>query len=299
MRCSKFENVVRTAALVVALVASPVWAGPIEIFSDGFESRNTLAWSAEQPPLAAPTVHRLTNIDLRDPHAYVEFIVCIDITDNDLPGVPGSSVNARLATAIASDDDGDGFLDFSSLLAFRPYDPLATAERIDLGSGDCPQPSPPASCDWRMPPVPQTTDYEAFGLGTCLEPVAGTTTGYSPSIVPPVGSCVVSSPTTLYLSLLGAEVPVLSAQVAAERFGEPPTELRDGLWMGFLRESDADAILLPLTIPIVGGLPISILFPGGAGNCAGHDDRDDGPGGESGWWLYFNFTAAPVSFTGR
>ena len=231
MRFRGIENVVRSSACVFALVASPSWAGPIEIFSDGFESRNTLAWSTEQPPLAAPAVHRLTDLDLRDPHFYVEFIACFDITDNDLPGAPGSAVNTRFAAAIASDDDGDGFLDSSSLLAFRPYDPLATAERIDLGYGDCPEPSPPVSCDWRRPPVPQTSDYEAFGLGTCLEPVVGTTFGYSPSIVLPVDSCAVSSPTTLYLSLLGAEIPVLAAQVAADRFGEPPTELRDGLWM--------------------------------------------------------------------
>lgn len=299
MRFRVLEHVVRISACAFALVASPSWAGPIAIFSDGFESRNTLAWSAEQPPLETPTVHRLTDLDLRDPHGYVQLIACLDITNNDVPGVPGTSINGRLATAVSSDGDGDGFLDSSSLLAFRPYDSLATAERIDLGSGNCPEPSPPASCDWRMPPVPRTSDYDAFDVGACLEPAPGTTTVYSPAITPPVGSCVVSSPTTLYLALLGAEIPVLAAQVAAERLGEPPTELRDGLWMGFLRESDADAILLPPAIPIVGGQPISILFPGGTGNCAAHDDRDAGPGGESGWWLYFNFTAAPVSFTGR
>ena len=120
MRFRVLDHVVRTSACAFALVASPSWAGPIAIFSDGFESRNTLAWSAEQPPLATPSVHRLTDLDLRDPHLYVQFIGCFDVTDNDFPGAPGSSVNAGLATAIASDDDGDGFLDSSSLLAFRP-----------------------------------------------------------------------------------------------------------------------------------------------------------------------------------
>ena len=49
---------------------------------------------------------------------------------------------------------------------------------------------------------------------------------------------------------------------------------------------------------MVGGHPLSKLFPGGTGSCAGHDDRDTW-NDESGWWIYLNFVASPVTFTGR
>ena len=50
-------------------------------------------------------------------------------------------------------------------------------------------------------------------------------------------------------------------------------------------------------LPIVGGQPITVLLPGGAGNCAAHDDRDIA-NGVSGWWFYFNFPGDAVLWTG-
>jgi hypothetical protein len=69
------------------------------------------------------------------------------------------------------------------------------------------------------------------------------------------------------------------------------------LIVGFLREEDADKINLPASYPIVGGEPISLLLPGGAGNCSVRDDKDD-HGGYSGWWFFLNFTAENVPWTG-
>ena len=71
--------------------------------------------------------------------------------------------------------------------------------------------------------------------------------------------------------------------------------MTDGLLLGFLLESEADAILIPADIPVVGGQPLSALFPGGTGNCSGGDDRDVHMS-ESGWWLYFNFTATLIDW---
>ena len=42
---------------------------------------------------------------------------------------------------------------------------------------------------------------------------------------------------------------------------------------------------------------VSSLLPGGTGNCNSGDDRDIGPGGVRGWWVYFNFTAEPVTWS--
>lgn len=57
-------------------------------------------------------------------------------------------------------------------------------------------------------------------------------------------------------------------------------------------------ILLPADLPVVGGQPLSILLPGGTGNCAGHDDCDLFEG-VTGWWFYFEYVAEPVPWTGE
>jgi hypothetical protein len=50
-------------------------------------------------------------------------------------------------------------------------------------------------------------------------------------------------------------------------------------------------------VPVLGDVPLSSLLPGGADNCAGHDDRDTGPGGESGWYAYLTFSAEAVAYS--
>ena len=62
-------------------------------------------------------------------------------------------------------------------------------------------------------------------------------------------------------------------QVAATYVGLPATDLNRGLLRGFLYESDADSIILPEDLDLVGGEPLSILLPGGTGNCAGASPR--------------------------
>lgn len=273
--------------------------GELLVFSDDFESRNTLAWSSEAPALPTPDVYRWTDLDLRDPHVYADLPLfgCNDVTDTTPLGAT-SSANHQIEISISSDADFDGQLDLTSLLAFRPFDALADAGRLDQGGGACAPPSPPASCDWRMPPIPRTVDSDGFAGGTCLEPLVDTTQGYSPAVGSIVGPCFVSEAADTSILLLGARVPIRAARSAAQLgAGDPPLSLSPGLWTGFLRESDADAALV--TLPILGTAPLSSYLPGGTGNCAAHDDRDLGPEGESGWWVYFNFVASPVNFVGR
>lgn len=67
--------------------------------------------------------------------------------------------------------------------------------------------------------------------------------------------------------------------------------------MGFLSEAVADATMVDLG---AGPVPLSSLLPGGTGNCDSGDDKDLGPDGTTpGWWMYFNFTALAVTYTGR
>ncbi len=271
------------------------------IFADGFESGNTLAWttSVGEPPLAPAEVFRFSDLDLRDPHLFVTIPVfgCTDFTDQDLPFGLGPSFNSQLATLITSDGNTDGFLDLSSLLEFRPFDAAASGLRLDLASGLCAAPFPPASCDPDPTTVPQTAAYSAQAAGTCLAPVAGTTSGYTPAVGATPGPCFVSAPRPVTLSLNGLPLPLRGTQLAGRLLDSPPTAFDQGLMMGFLRETDADAILLPPEVPQVGGQPLSVLLPGGSGNCAAGDDRDTFEG-QSGWWFYFAFTADAVAFTG-
>ena len=65
---------------------------------------------------------------------------------------------------------------------------------------------------------------------------------------------------------------------------------------GFLRESDANATLLPATLPLVGGRPVSVLLKGGMGSCATGSDKDV-LDGVPGWWFYMEQTIASVPIT--
>ena len=72
--------------------------------------------------------------------------------------------------------------------------------------------------------------------------------------------------------------------------------LVNGLLRGFLAETTAEATLLPASLPLVGGQPLSLLLPGGDSSCADHDGRDT-RSGTLGWWFYLNFTAVEVPLT--
>ncbi|HEX5123741.1 MAG TPA: hypothetical protein VFV97_10890, partial [Rhodanobacteraceae bacterium] len=69
-----------------------------------------------------------------------------------------------------------------------------------------------------------------------------------------------------------------------------------GLMRGFLRESDADQIMVdPGTGPVV----LSSLLPGGTGSCAaGVTNGLDSDRNEPGWWMYLEVRLDSVSATG-
>ena len=273
----------------------------LPIFGDSFESANTLAWSLSvgEPPLAPAASFRATDLDLRDPHLFVDIPVfgCFDFTDQALPLGLGPSFNGQLQTMIETDGDSDSFLDLSLLVQFRPLSTSVSGLRLDLTSGQCSDPPGSTSCDREPGSIPQTFSYTLPVAATCLAPIGGTTSGYSPSVAATPAPCWVSSARPIALNLAEVLVPLIDFQIAASFEGEPPTGLTFGLMRGFLRESDADAVLLPPDLPFVGGQPLSILLRGGTGNCAAGTDQDIHLG-MSGWWFYLNFPAEPVPWTG-
>jgi len=291
------------AATFVILSSAPLAAQLTQVFSDGFESGNTLAWSATvgEPALVPAEVFRMSDLDLRDPHLYLSpGFGCFDITDQDLPGFPGSSFNSTLQASITGDTSpGDGILDSSFLLEFRPFDEAAALLRLDIGSGLCTAPMAGTSCAPDPGSVPQTASYDGLTSGSCLAPVTGTLYGpYTPEVASVAGPCFVSTPRRVVFDLNGVALPLRELQVAADWTATPVSGFATGLMRGFLSEADAATVILPDELPIVGGQPITVLLPGGAGNCSTHDDRDS-LNSVSGWWFYFNFPAAAVTWTGN
>jgi hypothetical protein len=67
--------------------------------------------------------------------------------------------------------------------------------------------------------------------------------------------------------------------------------------MGFISETDANNTMIPNSFPLVGGMPLSALLPGGSNNCAAHNDKDVN-NGVMGWWFYLNFPAARDPWSG-
>ena len=221
---------------------------------------------------------------------------CNDITDD---GGLFPSVNELIQDGITMDSEPDGFLDLNFLLQFRPLDPAGTGQRVDQRNGICTAPMAGTNCTHDPEIDAAVFWYDTLPLagGTCLEPVAGSTTGYMPEIATPEGPCFVTMEGDLSVGFLGVGFDLESAQLAATLVGGPPLELSDGLMMGFLSEADADAILFPADIPFIGGEPLSSVLPGGATNCHTGDDSDM-LDSTRGWWFYFNFPAVEVPYQG-
>lgn len=251
------------------------------------------------PASAQSTAFRFTDFDWRDPHVFVSFLGCRDITDTQLAGF---SVNGDLQTRIQGDSDSDGYLDLGLLLVFDPLDQSSAGGSLRFESASCTAPSASTSCG----PSGTTTHltYVNVAVGQCLGTLAGTTHGYSPAVVTPTAPGFVTAPANVAIDLLGIPLPLSSAQFAGTWVGSPATHITNGLLRGFLSRADADNTIVPASYALIGGLPLSQLLPGGdppgSGiNCAAYSDMDLGPDGiTQGWWMYFNFVASPVTYTG-
>lgn len=239
------------------------------------------------------TAFRVTDMDLRDPHVHVNLLGCRDLTD---VAFAGFSVNGQLQAQIQGDSDGDGLLDLSSLLLFDPLDQSQSGNVFDYGSADCSVPLASTACSQFVSAGNGALAGMAAlqSAGLCLEPLPGTTFGYTPPLASAQAACFLSPAGALLLDLGGGTtVPLQGAQIAAHFDGSPATTLSNGILTGFITEADANATLLPSDLPLIGGMPLASLLPGGAGNCAAHSDKDT-RNGQPGWWFYLNFSAVQV-----
>ncbi|MBW2523223.1 MAG: hypothetical protein JRI23_03570 [Deltaproteobacteria bacterium] len=242
-------------------------------------------------------VFRISAVAVREPHFFVRPVFsCTDLTDRGVMGEP--SINRMLNDFITGDDPSDpnGILDLSLMMLFRPLDTRAASGRMDFGAGNCSTPASSTECDLDPAAYPTRAQVVNRSDGYCMVPDANdlSSAEYSPRPTAVAGPCFTTAPfdTTLRLGLV--DLPVRDATVAGTyRSGG----IGWGSLRGFVTEGDADSVLLPDSLPIVGGKPISVMFPGGDGNCARHDDRDVHEG-RVGWWIYAEFNAEEVKYVG-
>ncbi len=244
---------------------------------------------------AIPTAFRPDSLVLRDPHTFLPFLSCQDITDNPFLGI---SANGLLDDAVTTDSDPtDGMLDLSLLAIFRPLDQSLDENPGELAFGDCTAPMLDTTCDLTSGSTPQPTAFTNVATGVCLEPHPGTTSAYTPAVAVPTDDCFYSGQVAMNIPFLGTTLAFEDADVAAEYVDDPATGMVNVLIRGFISETVAQNTIVDL--PILGHTPLSDLLAGGTGCDIGHDDRDLGPDGETlGWWFYFNGTAVLVSYVG-
>lgn len=249
---------------------------------------------------AVATAFRMSDLDLMDPHIYLRFIGCRDITNGNVPLNASPPINGLLQNAITMDEDSDGLLDLSFLAIFRPLDQTnAASGGITIAEADCTAPMSSTSCvvDPAMHTIENGT-YTTDTVNDCLDVFANTTYGYTPNVNASMPPCFMSTTIDLTIDISGIQVPLTDVQIGATYVGNPATGLSNGLLRGFISEADADNITLPMSLPLIGGDPLSSVLAGGTGACANHDDRDVGPDGTTmGWWFYLNFPADQVSVT--
>lgn len=270
-------SLTRTMLWLGLALAAPVAVSQEFVFADGFE------------PL---TAMRMTDLALRDPHAYVNAIFnCADVTDTPLLGF---SLNGAIRARIQADEDGDGWLDANFLQLYRPLT-IAGSGPVDVTGGACTAPMATTACLRDPALTPQPRRYTTATSGTCLAAEAGSVRPYTPAVAAIDAPCLRSDTQDMMLDLGGIAIPA-RASTFAGRFSGTPAVPAVGLLSAFVREVDADAVLLPADLPLIGGQPLSSLLPGGTGNCAGHDDRDF-LNGERGWWFHLNYSAAAVPWS--
>ncbi len=256
---------------------TPDWLHP-----DGFE----------QPTLSAM---RYTELKLRDPHLFAEVNVgipiCLDVTEQGL--------NAQIATALTQDGDSDGFVDSSPLILFSPLDTSGAVRHLFQTAGDCSFPLAGTQCMPSAGASPEAEPYASFTIGSesCLSAIAGTTGGYAATpINAPMPPCFTSAARDGATNIAGLDLVLRGGRVGAAFLSPAETGLVAGLSRGFISEAQADSILIPASVPVIGNRPLSSLLRGGTGSCATGDDRDQHEG-ELGWWFYFNFVAGPVPYS--
>jgi len=240
------------------------------------------------------TVFRFSDLDLRDPHTFLSLLGCRDFTDTTILGM---SANSYFQNDIQNDSDDDGVLETNYLLVFRPLDQTGSGTMEVHVESSCTSPMDGTQCDSSSARITYTT-YTTSSSGQCLTALPGTTHPYSsPSITYSGSPCFATGTFDLTINLSGIIMILHDVSISGTFNADPATSVVNGFFRGFMYESDANASLLPSSLALIGGKPLSSILAGGSGCCASTSDMDT-YNGKTGWWLYLNFTAPKVTYLG-
>jgi FlgD Ig-like domain len=247
---------------------------------------------------ADKTAFRFTDLDWRDPHLFVTvpLLGCLDFTNFDSFGVVG--LNPAVQNAIQTDTDSSGDLDRSFVVVFDALDQSASAGTLAFGGVTCTAPLAATTCEQTSPLFPGSYDNTP---ASCLAVIPGTTNVlYTPGIIAPNSPCFVAALGNITIDVM-IPLSLTDAYIAATYVGDPATHLVDGMIRGFVTDAVASNTVVPPSIGVIGGKTLASLLRGGVGCCSqpspATGDRDVGPGDVTGWYVYFNFTAAVVPYT--
>jgi len=126
-----------------------------------------------------------------------------------------------------------------------------------------------------------TASYAKLASGACLTANPPTSSAPIAAVSAP---CFSSAPTEATLSLAGINIQLREMRLHGATPGSNPMR---GVLIGFLSQSDAASAILPATLPVVGGQPMSSLLIA--------TERDLGPDGVTpGWWFHIGVTGTPL-----
>lgn len=297
-------------------------AMPAEQCDDGGSTSGDGCSATCQTEMAVPpTAFRITELRLISPRIVVNVVFsCQDITDN-CPSFLGScqadSINTMLATGLAPMSAGGDYT-LNIVDVFRPLNIAAASSPTDLHLNPaCMEGPNPDACE-PDPTMPDLVSALAnnTSVGNCYTPTpaevnlrAGSPAMYGPPTVNTVdGPCFSSSVANLTISVGGIAIPLTDATVSATYDGSPTDALISGVVTGFLSETDATTVLLPATLPLVGGDPLYEHLQAGNRTVAGvrdacnvgggtHEDDADMNGAVRGFRFFLNFEAEAVTWT--
>jgi len=228
---------------------------------------------------------RVSQLEVVDPHFFtvVFGLFCGDIT---------SELNTQIQTSISSDGDSDTFLDSNFITQFSTDQPAyITSRNLEAAfiDGNCPAPLHSAACE-EITTLSANIATSFDATESCMQAIPDTTSNYNPAPNVSIAPCYSTSAVTATMSIAGIDIQFQDYQQGARYFED--LTLDNGLRRGFISEDDAETIIIPASVPVVGGQSLASLLPGGMGNCSNGDDRDLFTDGKTtGWWFYFNTTS--------
>lgn len=250
---------------------------------DGNDNPSTVDAAIILPnPEAEPTEFRITQMAILDPHPFATLVQPVDVND---------VVNDSITESIEQDtsDPLDDVLDLNIALVFRPLDTTGAGSPMAITFPSCSSPLATTVCT--QDSNTEVVDTTATNMASdCLDALPDTTSDYDVNlpIVPVPGPCFVSTAADITVNLGSVTLPLKGAQLAATFPGADPATLNNGLLRGFVTEADADTILIPEDVLLVGGEPLSALLL--------DEDMDTDPNNGQGWWFYLSFEAGAVEY---